>query len=124
MLSRGGSSPEGGAEVGEDGAVGEVGDDGAELAGAPGFDPLPPLLKRGGSSLLSIPTGTDSAVCGLFAGSVPAGRHNPVPSHGLCTLTELLCSALPTVNSPSELPVCSPSYTVPDSNAIGTGFAL
>jgi hypothetical protein len=36
----------------------------------------------------------------------------------------LLWSALLTVNSPSELPARSASYTVPDSSAMGTGVAL
>ena len=43
----------------------------------------------------------------VFAGSLPAGTHLPVPIHGLSTLTALLCSALFTVNSPSELPARS-----------------
>jgi hypothetical protein len=36
----------------------------------------------------------------------------------------LLCSAALTVNRPSEVPARSASYTVPVSNAIGTGSAL
>jgi hypothetical protein len=39
-------------------------------------------------------------------------------------LAELLCNAFPMVNSPSEFPDRSPSYTVPGSSAIGTGSAL
>ena len=95
---------------------------GVVLAGVVSFGVL--RVKRGGSSLVSIPTGTVSAVKVVFGFSVPAGSHMPVPIHGLWTLTALLCSALLTVNRPKELPARSASYTVPGSNAIGTGSAL
>jgi len=81
-------------------------------------------VSLGGWSLVSIPTGAVSAVSAVFAVSLPAGSHVPVAIHGLGTLAALLCSALLTVNSPIELPTCSASYTVPVSNAIGTGSAL
>ena len=97
---------------------------GAVVAGGVSFGALPLLESRGGSSLVSIPTGTVSALSAVFAFSVPAGSHAPVPIHGLCTLTALLCSALLTVNRPNELPARSASYTVPGSNAIGIGLAL
>jgi hypothetical protein len=65
-----------------------------------------------------------SAFITFFSGSDPVARQTPVAIHGVGTLAELLCSALPIVNSPSELPDRSPSYTVPGSKAIGTGSAL
>jgi len=68
--------------------------------------------------------GADSAFITFFTGSDPAACHTPVPIHGVGTLAELLCSALPIVNNPSEFPDRSPSYTVPGSKAIGTGSAL
>lgn len=74
--------------------------------------------------MVSIPTGADSAFGAGFGSSAPAGRQAPVPSHGTEALAALLCSAAFTVNSPSELPARSASYTVPESSAIGTGSAL
>lgn len=68
--------------------------------------------------------GFASAFISFLAGSDPAARQTPVAIHGVGTLAELLCNALPIVNSPSELPDRSPSYTVPGSKAIGTGSAL
>lgn len=72
----------------------------------------------------SIPTGSFSARSAVFGFSVPSGTHEPVPSHGVCTLAALLCRALLTVNRPNELPARSASYTVPGSKAIGMGSAL
>ena len=94
------------------------------VAGGASFGALAPLVNRGGASLVSIPTGTVSALSSVFGFSAPAGTHAPVPSHGVDTLTALLCSALLTVNSPNELPACSASYTVPGSKAMGMGSAL
>jgi peroxiredoxin Q/BCP len=122
LVKRGGSSPDADGSVDwgavEGGAVVEAGvlADGASFVGF--------RVSRGGSSLVSIPTGTVSALSAAFFVSDPAGSHFPVPIHGLCTLTALLCSALLTVNRPNELPARSASYTVPDSNAIGIGSAL
>lgn len=94
------------------------------LAGGVSFE-LPPLrLSRGGASLLSIPTGTFSAFSDVFAASDPAGSHLPVPIQGVMLLATVLCCAPSTVNRPRELPVRSPSYTVPESRAMGTGAAL
>jgi len=62
-------------------------------------------VRRGGWSLVSIPTGTIAAVWSVSAFSLPAGAQAPVASHGLRTFGALLCSALPTVNRPRELPV-------------------
>ncbi len=81
-------------------------------------------VSRGGPSPLSIPAGTDSAFSALLAVSLPLGTHLPVPIHGLMRLAALLCSALLTVNSPSELPARWASYTVSVSSAMGTGSAL
>jgi len=110
----------------EAGAVDAGVEAGEGVAGGVGFDALPPLLSRGGPSLLlvSIPTGTSSAFIVVFATSVPAGSHDPLPIQGVSALAVVLCSAPLTVNNPSELPVRSPSYTVPESSAMGTGEAL
>jgi hypothetical protein len=78
-------------------------------AGGVSFGALSLLVSRGGPSPVSIPTGTVSALSAVFGFSVPAGSHVPVPIHGVCTLTALLCSALLTVNKPNELPARSPS---------------
>jgi hypothetical protein len=56
-----------------------------------------------------MPTGAFSALSAVFGFSAPSGTQAPVPIHGVCTLTALLCSALLTVNSPSELPARSAS---------------
>ena len=136
MVSRGGPSPEFELSLGfsdPDGAVDGVEDDGVVVdAGA--FPESGALLagdvlagscvSRGGWSAVSMFAGADSAFDTFFAGSDPVARHTPVAIHGVGTLTELLCSALPMVNNPSELPERSPSYTVPGSKAIGTGSAL
>ena len=113
LVNLGGPSPDAGAELG-----------GAELGGvaapaAPGF-----RVNRGGPSPASIPTGTVSAVCVVFGVSIPTGTQAPVAIHGVWLFAVVLCSAPSDVNSPSELPVRTPSYTVPDSSAIGTGDAL
>lgn len=94
-------------------------DAGGVLVEAPGF-----LLKRGGASELSIPTGVFSACSSFFPVSEPASTYVPVASHGTAALAALLCSAAPIVNNPCELPVRSASYTVPGSSAMGTGEAL
>ncbi len=123
LLSRGGPSLDEslgfGAEL--DGALPEL-----ELGFPPaaGFAAVGSRVSRGGASASSIPTGVLSAFCGVAIGSVPAGRHAPVPIQGACELTLLLCNALPTVNRPSGLPARSPSYTTPESSDIGTGSAL
>jgi hypothetical protein len=116
FVKRGGPSPDGSLDWG----AGEVG----AAAGVGCLTFVGSRVKRGGSSPGSIPTGVVSAFSAVAAGSLPAGAHFPVPSHGLSTLTALLCNALPTVNKPKELPARSPSYTVPVSSAIGTGSAL
>ncbi len=122
LVRRGGSSPEEDDEEEEFESVVEVGA-GAAGAGAGRDTFCGSRVSRGGPSPLSIPTGIDSAF-GAVLVSTPPGSHLPVPIHGLCTLTALLCRALFTVNRPRELPVRSASYTVPASNAIGTGSAL
>jgi hypothetical protein len=81
-------------------------------------------VSLGGWSAVSMCAGADSALSAFFAGSDPAARQTPVAIHGVGTLAELLCSAVPMVNNPSEFPDRSPSYTVPGSSAIGTGSAL
>jgi hypothetical protein len=103
FFKRGGPSPDAGVSLGCEVVEGAVVEAGALLAGgvvfAVGF-----FVSLGGSSLVSIPSGTDCAVCAVLATSDPAGIHFPMPIHRACTLAELLCSALPTVNSPLELP--------------------
>ncbi len=97
-------------------------------AGVPGAGVVGAVLsffeRRGGWSVVSIPRGTLSAFIPPFGASVPTGSHMPVPSHGVTALTALLCRAPFRVNNPTLVPVRSPSYTVPDSRAMGTGFAL
>ena len=70
---------------------GDPEDDPEEESGAgagevPGFESalglLPPLVSRGGASVLSIPTGTFSALMPVFGASAPVGSHIPVPSQG------------------------------------------
>jgi len=60
----------------------------------------------------------------FFGASAPAATHSPVASHGTSALAARLCSALLIVNRPNAVPVFSPSYTMPDSSAMGTGSAL
>jgi hypothetical protein len=136
LVSRGGPSPEFELSLGfsePDGAVDGVEDEGAVFdAGAfpdSGAELVPVVLvglcvSLGGSSTVSMCAGADSAFSTFFAGSDPVARHTPVAIHGVGTLAELLCSAFPIVNKPRELPDRSPSYTVPESKAIGTGSAL
>jgi hypothetical protein len=81
-------------------------------------------VSFGGASSVLIPAGADSAFLAGAGGSVPFALHTPVPSQGMAAPGLLLCSALPTVNRPSELPERTPSYTTPESNAMGTGSAL
>ncbi len=98
FVRRGGSSPEPDFESGAAPAgAGEL------FAGA-GF-----LVRRGGASIVSIPTGVDSALGDVLFFSVPAGTHDPVAIQGVGEFTALLCSAALTVNRPWELPVCSTS---------------
>ena len=121
MVNFGGSSP----ELGFDGCDTGAFEDGAPPAGAADLFAFGSRVNRGGpSSAALIPAGAASAFFAVSGASVPIGRHMPVPSHGIAAFGLLLCSALPTVNSPSELPERSPSYTTPESNAIGTGSAL
>jgi peroxiredoxin Q/BCP len=108
----------------EDGVVGDGVPAGAGEESGAAVGALPLFFSRGGPSVGSKPTGTDSAFIAVFGFSVPAGSHSPVPIHGFTTLGELLCSALLTVKSPCELPAFSTSYTVPVSSDIGTGAAL
>jgi hypothetical protein len=77
---------------------------------APAFDAFP-LVSRGGASLSpsSIPLGTSSAFRFFFASSLPFGRKDPAPTHGLALPALWLCSAPLTVKSPCESPVCSTS---------------
>jgi hypothetical protein len=105
------------------GVVGALGCDPA-LGGvaAGGLDD--PRVRRGGPSLLSMPIGTVSALWVVFATSVPVGTHVPVAIHGADEYGDVLCNAPPIVNNPSELPVRVPSYTMPESSAIGIGSAL
>ena len=102
----------------EDGADADPDDeDGAELddgvdpdAGAvEGLAVLVSRVSRGGPSSDPIPTGDDSAFATFTVGSVPVGRHTPVPSHGIAAFGLLLCRALPMVKSPREFPERSPS---------------
>jgi hypothetical protein len=132
LLNRGGSSPEAdgpfdlGALAGAlDPAAGAVPDDGAALSGGLSFADGS-RVNLGGPSLVSIPTGTGSAFAPFVSGSDPFGRNAPVPIQlAKAPGAELfLCSALDTVNNPSEFPARSASYTVPESSAIGTGSAL
>ena len=135
LVSRGGPSPELELSLGfsdPEGVVDGVEDAGAEDDGVfpeSGAGLAPVVLvgvcvSRGGWSAVSMLTGFVSAFITFFSGSDPVACHTPVPIHGVGTLAELLCSALPTVNKPRELPARSPSYTVPESKAIGTGSAL
>src|SRR5580692_318506 len=96
----------------------DVVEGGAEL------DVVSLFVKRGGASVVSIPLGTISAFIPPFGASDPAANHAPVASHGTSALAARLCSALLTVNRPIDTPVFSPSYTIPDSSAMGTGSAL
>jgi len=129
LLNRG-SSPEadGPFDLGALGALDPAGafpDDGAALSGGLSFADGS-RVNLGGPSLVSIPTGTGSAFAPFGSGSDPFGRNAPVPSQvAKAPGAELfLCSALDTVNNPSEFPARSASYTVPESSAIGTGSAL
>ena len=117
FVKRGGPSPE--PELGCEGC-----DAGALLAGAAGLFAFGSRVNRGGASSVLIPAGAFSAFLAVTGGSVPFARHTPVPSQGIAAFGLLLCSALPTVNRPNELPERTPSYTTPESNAIGTGSAL
>jgi hypothetical protein len=131
LLNRGGSSPEAdgpfdlGALAGALDPAGAFPDDGAALSGGLSFADGS-RVNLGGPSLVSIPTGTGSAFAPFVSGSDPFGRNAPVPSQvAKAPGVELfLCSALDTVNNPSEFPARSASYTVPESSAIGTGSAL
>lgn len=111
---------EGAAEGGEAGDAVPVG----VVEGPAGLDVVSLLVKRGGASVVSIPFGTSSAFIPLLGASDPAASHAPVASHGTSALAARLCSALLIVNRPRDTPVFSPSYTVPDSSAMGTGSAL
>ena len=130
MVSRGGPSPEFELSLGfsdADGAADGVADDGADAGAFPDSGAVLVVgvcVKRGGWSVGVMSAGFVSAFISFFAGSDPAARQTPVAIHGVGTFAELLCSALPIVNNPSELPDRSPSYTVPGSKAIGTGSAL
>ena len=115
FVRRGGSSPELGVDVDGDEDVVEDGveagvlfPEGAETGAV--VDAVGFLVKRGGASELSIPTGADSAGrIPFFPVSVPAGTQAPVASHGMGALTALLWRAVFTVKSPRELPVRSAS---------------
>jgi len=85
---------------------------------------LPDRVNRGGSSVDSRPTGFFSAVSSFFAANAPASSHVPSPIHGFAACGFSLCKAPLTVNNPCETPARKPSYTVPDSSAMGTGAAL
>jgi hypothetical protein len=78
--------------------------------------------KTGGPSCSSSSRsrGLASARCAADAGFDPAAIQVPAPAQVLFGP----CNAPVTVNSPSEAPVRSASYTVPDSKAMGTGAAL
>src|SRR5580658_5841664 len=102
--------------LGEDaGGLVEVGAAGV----AAGFDPA------GEGVVDVVEGGAELDVVSLFVkrggASVPAANHAPVASHGTSALAARLCSALLTVNRPIDTPVFSPSYTIPDSSAMGTG---
>jgi len=130
LVSRGGPSSEFELSLGlsdDDGAADGVAEGGvADDAGAFPDSVLVVgvCVNRGGWSVGVTSAGFVSAFISFFAGSDPAARQTPVAIHGVGTFAELLCSALPMVNNPSELPERSPSYTVPGSKAIGTGSAL
>jgi hypothetical protein len=129
LLNRGGSSPDGpfdlGALAGALDPAGAVPDDGGALSGGLSFADGS-RVNLGGPSLVSIPTGTGSAFAPFASGSDPFARNAPVPIQvAKAPGAELfLCSALDTVNNPSEFPVRSASYTVPESSDMGTGSAL
>jgi hypothetical protein len=95
-----------GGVVGEAGALPELG---GLFAGGEGLLAPGSRVSRGGPSVLSIPTGVMLALLAFTGSSIPTGCHTPVPSHGVGALVALLCSALPTVNRPRELPARSPS---------------
>ena len=107
----------GGLGAGAVGA-GEGGFVSGSLLSAPGGGSDPGRLNTGGPSSSS--RGLDSALCAAdFSGSAPAACHLPSASQRL-----LLRRTPVTVNSPSDSPVRSASYTVPESSAMGTGSAL
>src|ERR1700722_11904997 len=95
-----------------------------DVAAGAALDVVPLFVKRGGASVASIPLGTTSAFIPFFGASAPAATHAPVASHGTSALAARLCSALLIVKRPNSVPVFSPSYTMPDSSAMGTGSAL
>ena len=83
---------------------------GVALGLAAGFAALPRVSRGGASlSLLSIPTGTSSALRVVFGASAPAGKNHPAPVHGCGLSALLLCRAALMVNSPSDSPACSAS---------------
>src|SRR5581483_6329314 len=118
LLSRGGPSLDDSLGFDAEG-VGALPEADVEVPLDAGFADLGSRVSRGGASASSIPTGVLSAFSGVAAGSVPDGRHEPVPIQGACAFTLLLCNALPTVNRPRGLPARSPSYTTPESSDIG-----
>lgn len=133
MVNRGGPSPEFEPSLGFSGTEGRAAgvEDDCAVVDAGGFPDSGALLvfvgvcvNRGGWSVGVLSAGFVSGFSSFFAGSDPAARHTPVAIHGVGTLAELLCNALPMVNSPSDPPDRSPSYTVPGSKAIGMGSAL
>lgn len=110
-----GAGDAGGGDAGAEGVGVEAGGAGSASAG---FSAR--RRKTGRESVSSRSRGFDSALWAALAGLLPAGSQVPAPAQVLLGP----CSAPVTVNSPSEVPVRSPSYTVPDSNAMGTGAAL
>ena len=130
LVNRGGPSPEFELSLGfsdPEGVADGVEDAGAFAESGAGLAPVVLVgvcVSRGAWSAISMLAGFVSAFTIFFSGSDPVACHTPVPIHGVGTLAELLCNALPIVNSPREFPARSPSYTVPESKAIGTGSAL
>ena len=100
-LEPAGADPEEGAGVVEDGGGtvdAGVGDEGAFADGA-GATPAGSLfdaalaallVNRGGSSFVSSPTGTVSALIPVFGASVPAASQLPVAIHGTAAFSTVL----------------------------------
>ena len=112
LLRRGGASPESDPPDFESGGEEDAG--GGEPEAESGvfgatLVAFVSWVKRGGASSLPMPTGAASATMAGLVGSMPVGCHAPVAIQGACPLAALLCSALFTVNSPSELPELSAS---------------
>src|SRR5262249_35930077 len=100
---------------------------GAAVAGVSGFacgagsgafgGGFPDRRSTGGASVSS--SGGFDCTTAFFAFTLSPGCQLPTPSQD-----SFFCSSPVTVNKPRYAPVFSPSYTIPDSSAMGTGLAL